>query len=220
MSADDLPEPLTDFSLPGFRFMSLDLDWFIHTDAWLMAKGDDHRVIVEFWSIAWKQSPAASLPNDDGILFRFANFGEKRDFVRLKERILRGWVLASDNRWYQADLAEMAHRAFELHRKDSKYSKDYRERRRRDTRNDRQADEAPYSTDDAMDVSTDERSGSVSTIHSGNDRQGQRREEKKEGFEPFFCTGTARETAPIPAAVAPWTFVLRRQGSGIEQGAA
>jgi hypothetical protein len=181
---DDLPEPLTDFSLPGFRFMSLDLDWFIHTDAWLMAKGDDHRVIVEFWSIAWKQFPAASLPNDDLILFKFGSFGKKRDFVRAKERILRGWILASDDRWYQPELAEMAHRAFELHRKDSKYSKDYRERRR-DTRNDRQADAAPDCADDAMNVSPDEHSDTASTIHNGNDRQGQRREEKiKESLKP------------------------------------
>jgi hypothetical protein len=52
---------------------------------------------VLLWCRAWKQRPAASLPDDDRINAAFARLSLKK-FRQVKEAVLRGFVKRSDGR--------------------------------------------------------------------------------------------------------------------------
>jgi hypothetical protein len=64
------------------------------------------------WCRAWKQRPAASLPDDDEVLAGFAHMPLKR-FKRLREKVLHGFVKCSDGRLYHPVLAADAITAFQ-----------------------------------------------------------------------------------------------------------
>ena len=71
------------------------------------------------WCRAWKQRPAASLPDDDRVNASFARMPVAR-FRRFKSAIMRGFVKCSDGRLYHKVLAPEAAKAFErkvAHRK-------------------------------------------------------------------------------------------------------
>jgi uncharacterized protein YdaU (DUF1376 family) len=95
-----------------------DLDSFMLNVERLMASElvalSSHEVIsaaLFLWCRAWKQLPAASLPDDDRVLAAYARLPAKR-FSRLKDEILRGFVKCSDGRLYHRVLAVEAMRAF------------------------------------------------------------------------------------------------------------
>jgi len=74
-----------------------------------------HEVIgaaLLLWSRAWKQRPAASLPDDDKVIAAFARMPLAR-FKKLKAEVLRGFVKCSDGRLYHRFLSIDAMRAFE-----------------------------------------------------------------------------------------------------------
>lgn len=64
------------------------------------------------WCRAWKQMPAASLPDDDKVNAAFARLPLPR-FRKLKADIMRGFVKCSDGRLYNKTLAAEALRAYE-----------------------------------------------------------------------------------------------------------
>lgn len=74
-----------------------------------------HEVVAAalfLWCRAWKQRPAASLPDDDRVNAAFARLPLAR-FKKLKDEVLRGFVKCSDGRIYHRVLADEAKRAFE-----------------------------------------------------------------------------------------------------------
>lgn len=74
-----------------------------------------HEVIgaaVMLWCRAWKQRPAASLPNDDKVISAFARMSLPR-FRKLRDEVLRGFVLCSDGRLYHQTLSAEARKAYE-----------------------------------------------------------------------------------------------------------
>jgi hypothetical protein len=79
---------------------------------------------IHLWCRAWKQRPAASLPNDDRVLASFARLPLRR-FKQLRAKILHGFVLCSDGRFYHRVLAHEAIKAFD-------YKKAHHRRRLRD----------------------------------------------------------------------------------------
>ena len=109
----DLPAPLTPADCD-----CTDLDGFMLNVERLMASElvalATHEVIgaaVLLWCRAWKQTPAASLPDDDRIIAAFARLPLPR-FRKLRAEILRGFVKCSDGRLYHRTLAVEATRAF------------------------------------------------------------------------------------------------------------
>jgi hypothetical protein len=73
-----------------------------------------HEVIaasVMLWCRAWKQTPAASLTDDDRVLAAFCRLPETR-FKKLRNDILRGFIKCSDGRLYHRVLANEATRAY------------------------------------------------------------------------------------------------------------
>jgi len=67
------------------------------------------------WCHAWKQVPAASLPNDERVLAAWS--GARDTWPQVREHALHGFVLCSDGRLYHPVLAEDAERAFLLKQK-------------------------------------------------------------------------------------------------------
>jgi hypothetical protein len=66
------------------------------------------------WWSAWNSVPAASLPNDEVALTRYADLGrDTKAFRRIRDDALHGFVLCNDGRLYHPFLAELALAAWE-----------------------------------------------------------------------------------------------------------
>lgn len=94
-----------------------DLDGFMLNVERLMASElvalSSHEVVAAslfLWCRAWKQLPAASLPDDERVIAAFARLPLPR-FRKLRPEVMRGFVLCSDGRWYHKVLAVEAARA-------------------------------------------------------------------------------------------------------------
>ena len=110
----DLPAPLVPADVD-----CTDLDGFMLNAERLMASElvalSSHEVIgaaLLLWCRAWKQRPAASLPDDEKVIAAFARMPLAR-FRKLRGEVLRGFVLCSDGRLYHRVLASEAVHAYE-----------------------------------------------------------------------------------------------------------
>lgn len=73
----------------------------------------EFRAAHNLWWAAWHQVPAASLPDNDSALARFADLGrDVRAFRRVKDAALHGFVKCSDGRLYHQFLAREAQKAW------------------------------------------------------------------------------------------------------------
>lgn len=111
------PEPLVPADVD-----CTDLDGFMLNVERLMASElvalSSHEVIgaaLLLWCRAWKQTPAASLPNNEKTISGFARMPLAR-FRKLRDEIMRGFVLCSDGRLYHRTLAVEAINAYERKR--------------------------------------------------------------------------------------------------------
>lgn len=111
----NLPEPLTpaDCDLRDFKFMPLDVVRLRDSDIATVSEGDEFRCAVLLWCAAWHQVPAASLPDDDKVLAQYAGFGRVvKEWMRVRNGALRGWVKCSDGRLYHPVVAEKANESW------------------------------------------------------------------------------------------------------------
>lgn len=109
----DFPDPLLPIDIDV-----RDLDGFMLNVERLMSSElmalSSHEVIAAalfLWCRAWKQMPAASLPDDDQVIAAFARLPLKK-FLALKPKIIRGFVKCSDGRLYHKVLADEALAAY------------------------------------------------------------------------------------------------------------
>jgi hypothetical protein len=85
------------------------------------------------WWAAWNNVPAASLPNDEVALTRFADLGrDVKAFRRIREGALHGFVLCNDDRLYHPFIAELALSAWERRIKEREKKRRWREGKNRD----------------------------------------------------------------------------------------
>jgi hypothetical protein len=111
----ELPEPLTpaDCDLRDFAFMPLDVVRLRDSDLSVTADADEFRCAVLLWCASWHQVPAASLPDDDKALAQYAGYGRVvKEWQKVREGALRGWVKCTDSRLYHAVVAEKANDAW------------------------------------------------------------------------------------------------------------
>lgn len=114
-----LPEPLTppDCDLSHFQDMPLNIPKLMGSSflAQTLARNPEaFGYAVILWMAAWHQVPAASLPNDDVELARLAGFGRFVDqWLKVREDVIKGFVLCSDGRLYHPYIAERAIAAWE-----------------------------------------------------------------------------------------------------------
>jgi hypothetical protein len=105
------PEPLVpaDVDLRDFAFMPLDVLRLRDSGLAAKASGDEFRAAVLLWCAAWHQVPAASLPDDDIELSSLAGYGRVvKEWRRVRNGALHGWVKCSDGRLYHPTVAEKA----------------------------------------------------------------------------------------------------------------
>lgn len=106
-----MTEPLTpiDLDLRDFGFMPLEVVRLRDSDLAALATGDEFRAAVLLWCAAWHQVPAASLPNDDRLLAKFAGFGrDLKGWNAVRSGALRGFVECTDGRLYHPVIADLA----------------------------------------------------------------------------------------------------------------
>ena len=105
---EELPDPLTPpgSSVSTFDSFLFNTDRLLGSELLAISTGDEFKAAVCLWCRAWKQSPAASLPNDERILASFS--GNPSKWKRIREVALRGFILCSDGRLYHKVLAEDA----------------------------------------------------------------------------------------------------------------
>jgi hypothetical protein len=111
----ELPDPLTpaDCDLRDFLFMPLDVLRLRDSDIAVISSGDEFRCAVLLWCASWHQVPAASLPDDDIILSGLSGFGRVvKEWKRVREGALRGWIKCADGRLYHPVVSEKANEAW------------------------------------------------------------------------------------------------------------
>lgn len=106
-----LPCPLVpaDVDLKDFAFMPLDVRRLRDSDLAALESPEACWSAVLLWAASWHQIPAGSVPDDDRVLANLAGFGRVvKEWLRVKEGALRGWVKCSDGRLYHPVVAEKA----------------------------------------------------------------------------------------------------------------
>lgn len=104
-------KPLTppDVDLQDFPYMPLDVRRLRDSDLAGLESPEACWAAVLLWSASWHQIPAASLPDDDRVLANLAGYGRVvKEWLRVRDGALRGWVKCSDGRLYHPVVAEKA----------------------------------------------------------------------------------------------------------------
>lgn len=103
----ELPVPLTppDCNLRGFQWMPIDVVRLLDSDLFLLASGDEFKAALALWCKSWGQVPAGSLPADERLLGALSG---TKNWKKVRDVAMRGWVLCSDGRWYHPVVAEKA----------------------------------------------------------------------------------------------------------------
>lgn len=112
----EFPEPLTpaDCDLRDFAFMPLDVQRLRDSDLAALESPECCWSAVLLWCASWHQVPAASLPDDDRVLAQLAGFGRVvKEWQRVRDGALRGWIVCADGRLYHPVVAAKACDAWE-----------------------------------------------------------------------------------------------------------
>jgi hypothetical protein len=106
-------EPLVsaDIDLAKLDGFMLDTVRLLGSELWAISSGDEFKAAVGLWCRAWKQRPAASLPDDDRVLASFVNLPVGK-WLKVRPMALRGFVKCSDGRFYHPILAEEVKKAW------------------------------------------------------------------------------------------------------------
>jgi hypothetical protein len=111
----DLPAPLSprDCDLRGLEWMPLFGYRLKGSDTWRSASLEARGVMIPLWWTAWSEAPAGSLPDDDAFMASACGITDMRIWKRLREVVLRGFVMCSDGRFYHPVLCVEAKRTWE-----------------------------------------------------------------------------------------------------------
>lgn len=102
---NDLPEPLVsaDVDLKGFPGFVLDVEALLASELVALATPDEISAALMLWCRAWQQTPPGSLPNDERVL---AAFSKAKNWKKVRDMALRGFVLCNDGRLYHKFLCK------------------------------------------------------------------------------------------------------------------
>lgn len=113
MSEAPLPLTPSDCDLTDFGFMPLDVRRLRDSDLAALESPEACWAAVLLWCASWHQVPAASLPDDDRVLSNLAGYGRVvKEWQRVRDGALRGWVKCSDGRLYHPVVAEKANESW------------------------------------------------------------------------------------------------------------
>jgi hypothetical protein len=102
-----------DVNLRDFAYMPLDVVRLRDSEIVSHASGEGFRCAVLLWCVSWHQTPAGSLPNDDKALASYVGYGRTpKEWKKVREEALHGWILCDDGRLYHPVVAEKANEAW------------------------------------------------------------------------------------------------------------
>lgn len=93
--------------LRGLPYMPLDCARLLESDTYALTTGEEFKAALTLWCRSWSQIPAASIPNADRILAKWAGVS-LNEWRMVREQALRGWISCSDGRLYHPIVAEKA----------------------------------------------------------------------------------------------------------------
>jgi hypothetical protein len=99
-----------DCDLLNFLRMPVAVGRLLASDTWIAA-ADDPRLghaLMSLWGESWRQVPAGSLPDIDTTLQRLSMCPTAKEWARVRDRALNGWLRCSDGRLYHPVVCEMA----------------------------------------------------------------------------------------------------------------
>jgi hypothetical protein len=101
---DERPAPLTppDCNLTDFEFMPVMIRRLLKSDTWVLGSDSERAAAVALWLESWHEIPAGSVPADDRKL---AHLAQSRNWAKVREHVMRGFVLCSDGRYYHRIVA-------------------------------------------------------------------------------------------------------------------
>lgn len=108
----DLPPPPVpaDCDLRDLDGFLLNVERLLASELWALASAEEFRAAMSLWCRAWKQVPAASLPDDERTLAAFAGVSLAR-WAKVRSMAMRGFDKCADGRLYHRTLAADAMRA-------------------------------------------------------------------------------------------------------------
>lgn len=117
---DELPDPLAGLEVDcrGLDFMPLDVARLRDSDLVAISSGEGFKAAVLLWAKSWWEIPAGSLLNNNRALARAVGVSEK-DFEKVREEALHGWILCSDGRFYHPVIVDFAEKAAKNRRNQS-----------------------------------------------------------------------------------------------------
>jgi len=115
ITPEGVPNPFVpaEVELRDFPFIPLDCVRFRDSGLVSEASSDEDfaqiGIAVVLWTIAWHQTPAATLPGDERAIAKLVGFGRDLDgWRRLSPGAMRGFVKCSDGRFHHPVIAEKA----------------------------------------------------------------------------------------------------------------
>lgn len=127
----DLPAPPVPAGcdLRTLPSMMLDLSRLFDSELYMLSTGDQFKAAMTLWGKAFHQVPAGSLPTNERVLAIMSGAGQAK-WPRVREMVLRGWVLHSDGRLYHSVVTEKVLDALAMRQSQSKRAKDGWDRRK------------------------------------------------------------------------------------------
>ena len=109
MTTSDGPLVPANVDLRDFPFYPLDIIRFFGSDFDAITGDAPWRAGMTLYIKSFHQVPAASIPDDEVVQARLAELGRNlKDWRKIKDAALRGWVKCSDGRLYHPVVAEKA----------------------------------------------------------------------------------------------------------------
>lgn len=187
---DETPDPLVpaDVDLRDLDGFMLNTERLLASELWALTRTqqDAFRPAQALWCRAWKQVPAASLPDDDIVLAAFAELATAR-FRKLRGIIMRGFVLCSDGRFYHRVLAAEALRAWE--RKKAYETRREADRKRLEEwrkKHPRSREETPEETQDETRFVAEDTGQGQGQVRDSEERKKEGRGEPRDGKYAFL----------------------------------
>jgi hypothetical protein len=111
------PDPLlpAHIDLRDFPFMPMEVARLRKSRAWSVIAKRDPRLgfyMQNLWCESWHERPAGSMPDDDDLLCELAMCSDIETWKAVKAKVMHGWILCSDGRWYHPTVCEKAEEAW------------------------------------------------------------------------------------------------------------
>ncbi len=215
-------DPLTppDCDCRGLPFMPLEVTRLLDSELVALSTGDEFKAAFLLWAKSWTQVPAASVPDDDRLLARWAGYSLS-EWRELREMALRGWVKCSDGRLYHPVIADLAVAASEKRRGQAERANSRWARARA-------AKVASASPQSSGNATASARDATASTSGAGASATAMQVKGKVEGKDPphspplgadrpqlELVPGEPEVTDPVEVAFNLWNDLARRCGLAV-----